>query len=336
MHKLFSLSFILSLGATFASAQIGCLATTSSVVGSYTFTASEVPFAGVGFVPPGTNPQIQSNTTLGKLIGNINIGATFSSAGVFYFDGAGNISVAAASSPLGAAANVGTYSVNSDCTINVKLTDVFNTATSGAGVTIPTLATTSLIGIVLGGGTEIDLTAAQSTTSKNGNTPLVTGEFASRLNIQLIRSFPYGCSVSSLNGPYGLIGSGFVLVNTTGTGSSITGSVQPVTFFASISFDGNGNVIAQTPSSISPLGSFQYSGSYTVNLDCSGTMMLLAPATGTTTASTPTITASFVLIPPVAYVANGTATLTGSADRPSMLFNISTSIEQLSGYGRAQ
>ena len=336
MHKLFSLSLILALGGTFASAQTGCLATTSSVIGSYTFTATEMPFAGVGFVPPGTNPQIQSNTTLGKLIGNINIGATFSSNGVFYFDGAGHISVPAASSPLGAATNVGTYTVNSDCTINVKLTDVFNTATSGAGVTIPTQASTSLIGVVLGGGTEIDLSAAQSTGSKNGNTPLVAGQFVSRLNIQLIRSFPYGCSVSSLTGAYGLIGSGFALVNTTGTGSSLTGSVQPATFFASVSFDGNGNVLAQMASSGSPLGSFQYSGSYTVNLDCSGTMVLAPPATTGTTTSAPGFTANFVLIPTVAYVSNGTATLTGNSARPSLLFNVLNSIEQLNGFGRAQ
>jgi hypothetical protein len=339
MKKFFTLSLPFVLCGAFAAAQqVGCLASTSSVVGSYTYVATEMPFAGTIFVPPGTTSnQAYSNTPIGQLVGNINTGATFSNAGSLYFDGAGHILVAMASSPLAPSTQVGTYTVNNDCTINVAITDVFNTATSGPGVTNPTLGSSSLIGIVLGGGTELDLSVAQSPTSTNGNMPLVTGEFASRLFIQMIRSFPYGCSATSLTGSYGLVGTGYALLNPVTSGTTTTGTTQPVTFFASVTFDGNGNVVPQTVNSPSPLGNFQYGGTYTVNLNCTGTLTLAAPPkTGTLTSVAPLVTANFVLIPPVAYVSNGTTTLSGSADRPSLLFSTSNSTQILSGYGRAQ
>jgi hypothetical protein len=341
MQKLLTLGLSAALFGSFAVAQ-GCLATTSSVIGNYTFVATELPLAGVSITPPGTttNQQAFSNTPTGQLVGAINGGGSFSMSGAMFFDGAGHILVASAAAPLSPSTQVGTYTVNSDCTINVTITDVFNTATSGPGVTNPTLGSVNLIGLVLSGGSELDLSVAQSSTSANGNMPVVTGEFASRLFIQAIRSFPYGCSTASLTGSYGLIGSGFALMNATTTGTSTTGTTQPVNFFASITFDGNGNVVPQTVTSPSPLGSFQYAGTYTVNLNCTGTLTLTAPpktsSTGTTTSTTPLVSANFVLIPPVAYVTTGTATLTGSADRPSLLFTATGSSESLSGYGRAQ
>jgi hypothetical protein len=292
---------------------------------------------------------------VGQLIGDINTGAPFSTAGTVYFDGAGHILVSTAAAPLSPSTLIGTYTVNSDCTISVMLSDVFNTATS-AGASTPTTSTSSLIGLVLGGGSEIDLSVAQSSTSTNGNMPVVAGQFDSRLAIQLIRSFQYGCSTASLTGSYGLIGTGYALMNATtttgmgtgtgtGTGSTTTttGTTQPITFFASVTFDGNGNVVAQTVSSTSPLGSFNYAGTYTMSLNCSGTLTLTSAkssTTGTTTTgatvATPLLTANFVLVPPVAYVASGTASLSGSADRPSLLFTSASSTETISGYGRAQ
>ncbi len=343
MQRLLAIIVPAAFFGTFAMAQqIGCQATTGSVVGSYTYVATEVPLGGVVITPPGTttNQPGYSSTPVGLLVGNINVGGSFSTAGVLYFDGAGHILVATAASPMAPSVQVGTYTVNTDCTINVTLTDVFNTTTSGPGVTNVTFGSSNLIGIVLGGGTEVDLSVAQSSTSTNGNMPVINGEFASRLSVQLIRSFPYGCSVASLTGSYGLVGSGFALVNSTTSGTTTSGNPQPVTFLASVTFDGNGNVIPQTVTSPSPLGSFQYAGTYTMNLNCTGTITLMAPpktsTTGTTTSTTPLMTLNFVLIPPVAYVTNGTASLTGSADRPSLLFTTSNTTEILSGYGRAQ
>jgi hypothetical protein len=350
MHKFLIIALAGALCGTFAAAQqVACLATTNSVVGSYTYIATQTPLAGVTISPPGTTSSLYSNTTIGQLVGDIDTGAPFSSAGTLYFDGAGHILVSTSAAPLSPSVLVGTYTVNSDCTINVTLSDVFNTA-SVAGSSVPTTSMSNLIGLVLGGGTEIDLSVVQSSTSSNGNMPVVTGQFDSRLAIQLIRSFPYGCSTASLTGSYGLVGTGFALMNpttTTGTGTTTTttGTTQPVTFFASVTFDGNGNVVAQTVSSTSPLGSFNYAGTYTMSLNCSGTLTLTSAksttsTTGTTSTSanvsTPLLTANFVLIPPVAYVASGTAILNGSADRPSLLFTSTSATETISGYGRAQ
>jgi len=343
MQKLLAISVTAAFFGTFAVAQqVGCLATTSSVIGSYTYVATEVPLSGVAITPPGTttNQQAFSNTPIGQLVGNINGGGTFSSAGVLNFDGAGNILVSTAAAPLSASTAVGTYTVNSDCTINATITDVFNTTTSGPGVTNPTFGSAKLIGIVLSGGSELDLSVAQSPTSTNGNMPIVAGQFASRLLVQLVRSFPYGCSVSSLTGSYGLVGEGFVLTNTTGSGTSVTGTTQPVTVLGDVSFDGNGNIVPLAVSSSSPLSNFQYAGTYTVNLNCTGTLTLTTVPKTTTTGTTPGTavgTVNFVLVPPVAYVTSGTATLTGSAARPSLLFSAGgTAAVAISGYGRPQ
>src|SRR5271165_5626388 len=120
------LTFIITtafFGSYAAAQQVACLATTGSVVGSYTYIATEMPLGGMVFSPPGTttNQPSYSNTSIGQLLGNINGGSSFSSAGALYFDGAGHILVATAAAPLAASTQVGTYTINSDCTINVTL-----------------------------------------------------------------------------------------------------------------------------------------------------------------------------------------------------------------------
>jgi|HubBroStandDraft_4_1064222.scaffolds.fasta_scaffold37815_3 hypothetical protein len=340
MKKLLTLSVAFALCATFAVAQQTCTATTSSVIGSYTYTATEFPLGTMAVTPPGTttNTQPYSNTQVGNLIQALNGGGAFANTNVFYFDGNGNVSIASTASSFSATTIVGSYTVNSDCTINVKLTDVFNTTSTSVGAN-PTQGTASLIGIVLGGGTEIELSVAQSATSTNGNMPLVTGEFASRLSIQLIRTFSYGCTNASLTGSYGLVGNGFVLV---GASTTSAGTAQPVSVLGVVTFDGAGNVIPQTVGSGSPLGSFQYKGTYTVNLNCSGTMTLgPVPATTTTTTTTttsPSLTVNFVLTPPITYPTTNaySATPSGNAARPGIEFNLTSAGETLSGFGIAQ
>lgn len=343
MQKLLILSVALSLGATFAAAQATCTATTASVNGSYTYTATEFPFGTAVVTPPGTttNQQPYSSTQVGTLIQALNGGGIFSSANVLYFDGAGHISIAASSASFMGTSVVGTYTVNGDCTINVTLTDVFNTTAITAGVPA-TQATASLIGLVLGGGTELYLSVPQSATSTNGNTPLVPGEFATRLSIELIRTPTYGCSVASLTGSYGLIGSGFLALSattTTGTATGTSATLQPVNVFGVVTFDGGGNVIPQIVPSGSPLGSFQYKGTYTVNVNCTGTMTL-GPTTSTTTTTTSStaLTVNFVLTPPITYPTTSaySASPGGNAFRPGIEFTLTSAFETLSGFGIAQ
>src|SRR5580698_386855 len=216
MPNFFKLLLPVALCGTFAAAQqIGCPATTSSVVGSYGYVATEIPLSGSTVTPPGTNSTTFSSTPIGKLVGDVTGGGEFWASGVLYFDGAGKVSVGASSSSVGASNVVGTYTVNSDCTINVTLSDVFNTTTvTNSGVTSPVTSSVMLVGLVLGGGSQIVLSAPQSSTSTNGNMPLIPGAFSSRLIIQLSRALTY-CSASSLTGSYGLIGTGFAPLVTT-------------------------------------------------------------------------------------------------------------------------
>src|ERR1700722_2257856 len=349
MKKLLTLSVALSLGATFAVAQQTCTATTASVNGSYTYTATEFPFGTTAVTPPGTttNTQPYSTTQIGTLIQALNGGGVFSSANVLYFDGAGHISVAASSASFMGTTVVGSYTVNSDCTVNVTLTDVFNTTAVSAGVPA-TQGTATLIGLVLGGGTELYLTAPESATSTNGNTPLVAGEFATRLSIQLIRTPTYGCTVASLTGSYGLVASGYVALGattTTGTSTGTTATLQPVSVFGVVTFDGAGKILPQIVPSGSPLGSFQYKGTYTVNLNCTGTMTL-GPATSasstttttTTTTSSAALTVNFVLTPPITYPTTNaySASPSGNAFRPGIEFTLTSAAETLAGFGIAQ
>ncbi len=111
-----------------------------------------------------------SNTELGQLLSGATNTVPFSSAGTLYFDGAGNIR-ASMTAQGGLAMPVGTYVLNSDCTITVMLTDNFSTATNKTP--------TALQGIVLSGGSVIDLGVLQNVSFAGGssstNTPSPTG-----------------------------------------------------------------------------------------------------------------------------------------------------------------
>jgi hypothetical protein len=363
MQKILTFILPVALCGTFAAAQqIGCPATTSSVVGSYGYVATEIPLSGSTVTPPGTNSTTFSSTPIGKLVGDVTGGGEFWASGVLYFDGAGNVSVGASSSSVGASNVVGTYTVNSDCTINVTLSDVFSTTTvTNSGVTSPVTSSVMLVGLVLGGGSQIVLSAPQSSTSTNGNMPLIQGAFSSRLIIQLTRALTY-CSASSLTGSYGLIGTGFAPLSTststttgTGTTSTTVPDSQPAILIASVSFDGNGHVIAQAVGGNSPLGSFQLTGTYTVNLDCSGTMALSTVAspntststgtttgttgtTGTTTTTTTTTstTSTNFLVDFVLTAPSGATALSGYSSRPAIEFTLWNGTETFFGLGTAQ
>jgi hypothetical protein len=85
-------------------------------------------------------------------------GNQFGLSGVSVFDGAGN--VAAAATPGGPPTLIGSYNVNSDCSVSVSISDVFGTNTTA----------TQFAGVILGRGAEIDLKSASSLESQNGST----------------------------------------------------------------------------------------------------------------------------------------------------------------------
>src|SRR5665213_466647 len=140
-----------------------CGLTNASLNGSYGYVASEagtVVTSGTGTTGTGTTgtgttgtsttgttgtgttgtaaTDSYSTTDLGQLLGGIAAGNQLALGGVLTFDGAGNVN--ATSTPGGTAMHVGTYKVNSDCSVTLSLSDPFGTNT----------AITQLAGVVLG------------------------------------------------------------------------------------------------------------------------------------------------------------------------------------------
>lgn len=342
------------LCAKIGSAQT-CNVTGVTVGGSYIFSAmgnglpgsllsGTTTTSGTGGTTSSTSPY--SNTELGQLLSGTAGTGPFASSGTVYLDGAG--SILGTMTQNGSYTKVGTYVLNADCTITVTLTDVF--------ATTPPAATT-LQGVVLNNGAEIDLGVLQSVSSSSstgtgttGTTSTSGGLYESNVLVKLVRPLTATCNASDLSGPYVLIGIGTqvasVTTSGTGTGTTTTTPAQteaPFFLFGLVQFDGNGNVIAPsgTPSTVG--GNLRYTGSYTVNADCTGTMTLKAPApssgtTGTTsTTSSTSLSLSFILSQPsVAFNGGSSSNARSGSVGPGIQFSQSSATETLEGYGIAQ
>ena len=106
-----------------------------------------------------------SNTGVGQLVGGATNTAPFASSGTLYFDNGGNIRASSTSQFGTANTTVGTYVVNSDCTITVTLNDAFGTNKTAA----------TLQGVILGNGSEIDLGVLQNVSTTTSTTGTGTG-----------------------------------------------------------------------------------------------------------------------------------------------------------------
>jgi len=368
---------VLGLLSPLARAQF-CTLTNASLTGSYGYVANEagavVTTTGTGSTTTGTGTtgttttgaNSFSTTNIGQLLGGISAANEIALSGVLIFDGAGN--VAAASTPGGAAVHVGTYNVNSDCSVSVSLTDVFGTVTSA----------TQFAGVVLGGGQEIDLTSlatlqsfSKTGTTSTGNTSTSTSttSTAAGLDLRLVRVFlNSGCTDSNLNGVYGFVlnpqaaqaqnASTTTTGTSTGTGTgttSGTGTTTPVTtttasspfaLIGYLDFNGAGKIVALPSNSSSSsngtmtFSALQYTGTYTVNSDCSGTMTITnsdlasstntSATTGATTADTAasSVTLNFVITPPSQQA--------GSSQSPGLVLSYSMGDNSGTGYALAQ
>jgi len=322
-----------------------CGLTNMSLSGSYGYVASEagtVVTAGSGTGTAGTagtgtagttTPNTFSGTALGQLLGGIQAGNQFALGGVLTFDGAGNVN--AASAPGVTATHVGTYNVNSDCSVILSLADPFGTNP----------AVTELAGAVLGRGAELDLTSTASLqSSAPGGTTITTTSTTSSgsgLAIKLVRVlYQNGCSVSNLTGLYG-----FVLNPTSlQTETSSTTTSAPSAVIGYLDFDGAGHIVALSSMTPSPIGSnpttftaLHYTGTYSVNSDCSGTMTISnsSPATATTgstgsaSGGSQGMLLNFVITPP-------TAPGGAFAPAPGLDLSFSTADASGSGYALAQ
>lgn len=254
----------------------------------------------------------------------------------------------------------------------IDLTSVANIQYQTASAN--TTGTTSTTGT---GTTGTGSTGTGSTgTGSNGSNGTSSTQTASGLSIRLVRTlYQNGCSDSTLKGLYG-----FVLTpmsvqvqNTststtstgtgTGTGTSTTTSTntlsQPTTIIGYVYFNGAGQILSM--SSVSPISSttsstttsttytaLQFSGSYNVNSNCTGSMSISAPntigtsttgtttgttgstgTTGASTASNQTLTVQFVITPPL--VSNQ-----GGASNPGLVLSYSDASESGTGYAASE
>ena len=338
-----------------------CALTNASLKGSYGYSASEsgTPPAtttgtgttGTTGTTGGTTPNTYSTTEIGILLNGITTGSQFAVAGVMAFDGQGNIS--AISAPTGTAvAQIGTYNVNSDCSLTVSLTDAFGTNTTA----------TQLAGIILGRGTEVDLTSAASLQTPTGtttDTPITPTPTGTGLTIRLVRVlYQNGCSNFNLNGMFGFVLNPSSMQTATATTGTTATSTQPPALIGYLNFNGAGQIVAApttaaASSSASSTLALQYTGTYTVYPDCSGTMTIsnssTASTTGTTTTmgtttttgttttdatTTSSITVNFVITPSIQSGNSGNSA--AGAQYPELAMSFSTATESGSGYALIQ
>jgi hypothetical protein len=253
---------------------------------------------GVPVTPPGTTGSVNLASPISAFVQNSLQNVPFAVVGTIMADGGGNL-VAPATSSSGFL-NVGSYTVNTDCTVNLTLQDAYNTQTSNAsGTSVSTTASVPLIGLLSDSGAHVVL-------KPTGNTN------AAPAYLTLTR-IPPACTDASISGTYSLQASGFWTNgappssgdngngsanpgegspgtpgdNTPGGGSQtpgnpsstsgINGVNNTFTLLGRLSADGAGNFVQDALGLASPLPDLQLSGSYRVNPDCSGTGTLQSP-----------------------------------------------------------
>jgi len=336
LFSLFAAGVVVTQTASAQTADV-CQTTNSLAIGTYGFvlnagafftgtttnppgTTATVAFQPLAVSPPGTTGGVAySSTEIGRLLGGLVGSSVGAVTGQLYFDGNGN--VFAAQTVGGAPTTlVGTYTINTNCSITVSLTDAFSTSKNPAPL--------SFTGFLANGGSEIDLIPSYQLPT----TPSATPTLPTAL-IQLLRvNAQTTCSATTLTGPYALIGGGF------GQASA------SIAFLARVRFDGNGKLIDDTiPGVTTPLSSLQYTGTYTVNSDCTGTLTFSqkpgpAVPSGTTAPTVTPITASFVITNPIVQV-NSTGSVAFQNPfslRPSFVFSFANQNQVVSGIGKAQ
>jgi hypothetical protein len=210
------------------------------------------------FVPLATTavtPVGGSTTRLGALAAGAANTAAFSSVGRMFLDGNGFMFASAAAG--GGLAQVGTYLVNSDCTISATITDAF--AQPGAAGLTPVQASVTFEGVVVQSATEINLV-------QTGN-----GSSGAVLTLRRTRQFN-SCGNDSLTGTFGLSGVG---VATAAPAPGAPPVASAFTLSGRINADGNGFLVQDSLGLTSPLTKRQFTGTYLVNSDCTGTATLI-------------------------------------------------------------
>jgi hypothetical protein len=263
-------------------------------------TAPGTTAAGAPILIPtgGTTPPTTvtgSNTPYGRFVTGLANNGALSSNGRIYFDGTGSVYVAPASGSLLLNNLAGTYTVSTDCSIKITLNDPF-VSTTTTTTTTTTASTVTLEGEV----------------TANRIDAVVTGANAAGASVTFVRTSQVNsCSNANIQGNYTIVGSGFGMNSTTTTGGTTTGGTTtggtttggtttttpgafttgangtlgaPFSLLGRFTADGNGNLTPDPTQTPSPLKR-TITGTYVVNVDCTGTAMLVDSAGITRNAS---------------------------------------------------
>ena len=225
---------------------------TGDVVGSFGWLGSRaLQFAPVAVTPPGTFTG--SSTPIGSLVVSSVNTAAFTSVGRLFLDGNGG--VFATSTPGGIETPSGTYTVNLDCTVSVTLTDAF--ASPGGASLTAAPASATFEGVVVEGGNEIDLTQSGSTAGT-----MVT-----------LKKTKQSCTIDTVFSAFGISATGVSSTPAATPGSAT--STTPFAILGRFVSDGAGNLVEDVVAQASPLNNREVTGTYTVNMDCTGTATLI-------------------------------------------------------------
>jgi len=257
MHKVSCLSTLIVSGIlTMTPAlQARTCSGNGDAVGGYGWVGSR---AAEFVAPPAAIPVTPvggSTTQIGALTAGAANSAAFASVGRVYLDGNGFMF--SSPTPATPVLQVGTYTVNPDCTVSATFTDTF--ATPGAAGLTPIQASVTFEGVVVQNANEIDL--------------VQTGAGASGAVITLRKTKQFnGCTNDGLTGTFGLRANG---VTTAAPTPGATPVSTPFNLSGRINADGKGFLVQDSVGLASPLMKRQFTGTYVVNLDCTGSATLI-------------------------------------------------------------
>jgi len=246
-------------------------------------TSVSGPLVPIGVTPPGTTSAQTSSNSWSRFVSSLAGNTAFESVGRIFADGMGNFYATDATAVLLTNTLVGSYTVNPECSVTMSLRDPFP-ATAGGLVTTTGGPTITLEGEIIDG--RIEAVA----TNTNAAGAIITFAKTSQFN---------ACSNATLVGNFGIVGSGVVvpgavvppvttpptggIVTPNGAFSSGTATTLGTAFnlLGRLNADGTGLLNPDPINLPSPLKR-TLTGTYTVNVDCTGTAHVVDVTTGLT------------------------------------------------------
>lgn len=217
--------------------------------GPYVFVATRViPDPMTPMPVEGAPRPNYSNTPMGLLAQGAQSGAAFASTGRVTADGLGSL-MADAVDGRRSTALVGRYKVNGDCTLTVTLIDGFRSGLDLLGDPLPG-AQVPFQGVLRNRGTELVFV----------QTGAVKGTVVQLFRPQLSAD----CTQTTLSGSRGLLATGVQL------GTEDVPVMQPLTLMGRLKAE-NGEFKLDLAGMQSPLQDRQFTGTYQVQPDCTGT-----------------------------------------------------------------